>query len=180
MSGCSSINIQSGPPTDEEATSESTELGRRVRADWTNRLRGVNSVQQTAIMRSFIDSTAARYIRYGLQVSDRWREENDRQGIEIPISEIRRMIDASTETEVPLFEAYEDVLEYGINLILEARYLEAETEDLLIEYREHYLEVYSAVFYPNGTRLDYEDRLYQLQRRSEDISLRLGEDLDKY
>ena len=100
--------------------------------------------------------------------------------MEIPVTEIQRMIEVSTATEVPVFEAYEDVMEYGIDLILESRYLDSDIEDLLIQSRDHYHEVYNTVFYPSGSRLDYEDRLYQLQILSTDLSERVAEALERY
>ena len=179
LGGCQSIKIQTGPPTDDEFTAQSTDRGRQIRSEWADRLRRASLPQQAALLKGFIDSTAARYLRYGFRIADTWRDESDRRGTEIPVVDIRQMVEGSTRTEAPLFEAYEDVLEYGIDGIMEAKYFESRTEEMLIGYRDHYLEVYSAVFYPNGTREDFESHLWELKTRSEDLSLRLDEELQR-
>ena len=178
--GCQSITIRTGPPTDEEAAAQSADLGSRVRSEWTDKLSRASLPQQAALLKSFVDSTCARYVQYGFQIVDMWRDESDRRGVEIPVADIRQIVDASTRTDQPLFEAYEDVLEYGIDGIRDARYFETQTEELLIEYRDHYLDVYAAVFYPNGSREEFESRLRTLQVESEELSLRLKEELERY
>jgi len=166
LCGCQSIKIHTGPPTDDEATAQSADRGSQVRSEWADRLRRASVAQQAALLKNFVDSTSARYIRYGYQIADMWRDESDRRGTEIPVADIRQIIDASTSTDLPLFEAYEDVLEYGIDGIREARFFEPRTEELLIRYRDHYLEIYSAVFYPNGSQEEFESRLRMLQAGS--------------
>ncbi|MCD6250557.1 MAG: hypothetical protein J7J98_09530 [candidate division Zixibacteria bacterium] len=180
LCSCQSIKIRTGPPTDDEATVQSADRGSQVRSEWADRLRRATLPQQATLLKGFVDSTCARYIRFGYQIADTWRDESDRRGTEIPVADIRQMIDASTRTDLPLFEAYEDVLEYGIDGIREARFFQPRTEDLLIEYRDHYLEIYSAVFYPNGSQEEFESRLRMLRTRSEDLSLKLEEELQRY
>jgi len=180
LPGCRSIKIHTGPPTDEEATVQSADRGRQVRTDWANRLQSATTPQQAAMLRTFIDSTSARYIRYGFRIADMWRDENRQRGTEVPVAEIRRFVENSTQTELPLLEAYEEVIEFGINEILKAGFFEPRTEELLIRHRDHYIEVYSAVFYPNGSRENFEFRLQTLQARTEEISRELEEELRRY
>jgi uncharacterized protein YceK len=178
--GCQSIKIHTGPPTDEESIAYSTERGSKIRSEWTDRLRGISVPQQAVLLKTFMDSTSASYMRYGFQIANKWRDESDRRGSEIPVADIRQMIENSTRTDLPLFEAYEDVLEYGLDGIRESRFFERRTEEMLLRYRDHYLDVYSAVFYPNGDREEFEDRLRTLQRQSENLSLDLEEVLRRY
>lgn len=177
LGGCQSIRIHTGPPTDDEATAESSDRGRQIRAEWADRLRAATVPRQAALLKGFVDSTCARNIRYGYRIADMWRDADDQSGGEAPISEIRRVVDESTRSDLPVFEAYEDVLEYGINGIRDARFFEQRTVDMLLTYRDHYHEVYSAVFLPNGTRLEFEDRLRMLELRLKDLSLELEDEL---
>lgn len=180
LSGCSSIHIQTGPQTNAEAAQSSADRGSQFRSEWMNRLGRANVIDQGAMLATFIDSTSARYIRYGYRVADTWRSESDRVGVDVPVEEIRRMLDRTLETEGPLLEAYEDVLEYGINQISEARYFDSRTEELLAAHRDQFLEVYSAVFYPNGNWEDFESTLQRMQQRIEDTSRDLKDQLRQY
>ncbi len=177
LCGCQSIKIHTGPPTDDEATAESSDRGRQIRADWSSRLRAATVPGQATLLKGFVDSTCAHNIRYGYRIADMWRDADDRRGAETPISEIRRAVEESTRNDLPVFEAYEDVLEYGINDIRDARFFEPRTIDMLLAYRDHYHDVYGTVFIPNGTRLEYEDRLRALELRLKDLSLELDEEL---
>jgi hypothetical protein len=178
--GCSSLKVHTGPQTDEEATQESTDRGRQIRTEWANRLRAATVPEKALLMRTLVDSTSALYIRYGFRVADKWRDESNRRGVDVPIADIRQMVEVSNRTEEPILEAYEDVLEYGIEEILESRYFELDTEELLTGFRDHFLQVRSAVFYPNGSREDFELRLQSLRTRTEELSFDLGEELRRF
>lgn len=180
LSGCQSIKIHTGPPTDDEVAAQSADRASQVRSEWSDRLRRASLPQQAVLIKSFVDSTSARFIRYGYQITDKWRDESDRRGAEIPVADIRQMIDVSTRADEPLFEAYEDVLEYGINGIREARFFDPRTEEMLVQYRDHYQEIFGTVFYPNGTLEEFEDRLRTLEARSVELDRILDEELRRY
>lgn len=180
LTGCRSIKIHTGPPTDEEATQESADRGRQIRIEWANRLRTASVPEKASLMRTLVDSTSALYIRYGFRVANMWRDESDRRGVEVPVADIRQMVEVSNQTEEPILEAFEDVLEYGIAEILESRYFEPDFEAMLTGFRDHFLQVRSAVFYPNGSREDFELRLHTLRTRTEELSLELAEKLRRF
>jgi|WetSurMetagenome_2_1015567.scaffolds.fasta_scaffold379722_2 hypothetical protein len=179
ITGCSSVHIQTGPPTDSELTAQTEDSGRRFVATWADRLQNASPLQQADMLRFFMDSTTARYLRFGEQVNGTWRDEGKRRGSQVPVEEIRKMVERSTQIDLPMLEAYEDVLEYGVDLIKEQKSLEPSVAEKLIEYRDLYIEIYSGVFYPNGTREEYENLMQSLGVRAQEMSRELEISLDK-
>lgn len=180
LAGCSSIHIQTGPPTDEETTQQSEDMGRRFKADWADRLQKATPLQQADMMRVFMDSTTARFLRFGRQVDDWWRDQSQKRGAQVSVQEVRASVERSSQLDVPLLEAYEDILEFGIRLIRDEKFFDAAVEQKLIEYRDLYLDVYSSVFYPNGTREDFDLKLQGLERQTQQTSRELEEQLKPY
>ena len=177
--GCSSVHIQTGPQTDAEVTQQSEDTGRSFKTTWADRLQSASPVQQAGMLKLFMDSTTARFLRMGEQVNQSWRDESRRRGSQVPVSEIRTMVERSTQLDLPMLEAYEDVLEYGVGLIHDNRQLDAGAEGKLVKYRDLYLEIYSAVFYPNGTREEFENQLQLLGNRALEASQELETELSR-
>ncbi len=175
--GCSAVHIQTGPMTDTEVTQQSEDSGRRFKTTWADRLQSATPVQQADMLKTFMDSTTTRFLRYGEQVNGSWRDESKRRGSQVPVEEIRAMVERSTQVDLPMLEAYEDVLEYGVSLIHDTKSLDSGAEDKLTKYRDLYLEIYSAVFYPNGTRDEFENQLQLLGNKAQDASLELETEL---
>ena len=171
------MHFQTGPPTPEEFTSESEERARRMRATWADRLQNANTGQKLSLIVTFIDSTTAGYLRYGSRVASTWATESAGAGAEIPVEEVRRMVEVSNETEWPIFEAYEDIIDHGIELILETREVPVGLEDLLKEYRDHNAEVFSAVMYPNGGLDDYDQKIRDLTNINEELRQRVSDEI---
>ena len=177
---CSSINIKTGPPTDQEIIRESEDRGSRMRAEWSNQLQQASPIQQANIMRGFVDSTTARFIRFGYQVIEVWRTESERRGVQLSAEEVRQVIEHSNQFDLPLLEAYEDVLEFGVSLVIDSRFFDAQVKNRLVAYRDFYYEVYNAVFFPNGTTEDYERLLHDMESRTQQVSQLLAEELVRY
>jgi hypothetical protein len=131
------------------------------------------------MLRTFIDSTVARYLKLGGQINDSWREESRKRGTQVPVEEIRAMVERSTRLDFPIIDAYEDVLEFGVDLIKEEQAINSGALEKLVEYRDFYLEVYSAVFYPNGTREEFENQLQLMSSQAEETSRELETELDR-
>lgn len=177
--GCSSVHIQTGPQTDAEVTQQSEDSGRRFKTTWADRLQSATPLQQANMLKVFMDSTTTRFLRLGEQVNDSWRSESQRRGAQVPVSEIRTLVERSTQLDVPMLEAYEDVLEYGVSLIHDNQSLDSGAEGKLVKYRDLYLEIYSAVFYPNGTREEFENQLQLLGNRAQEASQELETELSR-
>jgi len=180
LSACSSIHIKTGPPTDEETLQQSEEQGRRFRVTWTDRLQKAGPVDRAGMIRSLLDSTTSQYLRFGRQIADWWRDENDRRGAQIPAEEIRPAVERSSQFDLPLLEAYEDIVEYGVQSVLEEHFFDETTEQALTQYRDHYHEVYSAVFFPNETVDRYRLLLQTLEAQALSLSRDLGDQIARY
>jgi hypothetical protein len=177
---CSSIHIKTGPPTDADIIRDSEDRGSRMKAEWADKLQTATPVQQVSIVRGFLDSTTTRFFRFGNQVAEMWRNESDRRGAQLSADEVRQVVERSNQFDLPLLEAYEDVLEFGVDLVVDSRFFDSPLTDKLINYRNLYYDVYSAVFYPNGGLEDYERQLSDLEAGTRQTSQFLAEELRRY
>ena len=177
---CSSIHIKTGPPTDTELTQESEDRGRQLRIKWSDQLQQASPVQQASMMRSMIDSTTAQFVRFGYQVLDMWRTESDRRGTQLTAKEVREAIERTNQFDMPLLDAYEDVLEFGVELVISGKFFDSQVKDKLMDYRNLYYDVYSAVFFPSGGLEEYERKLVDLEANTRQTSQLLGEELIRY
>jgi hypothetical protein len=151
-----------------------------MKAEWSNKLQMANPVQQVSIMRGFIDSTTTRFFRFGTQVAEMWRNESDRRGAQLSADEVRQVVERSNQFDLPLLEAYDDILEFGVDLVVDSRFFDSPVTDKLKNYRDLYYDVYSAVFYPNGGLEDYERQLGNLEADTRQASESLAEELKRY
>jgi len=177
---CSSIHIKTGPPTDTELTQESEDRGRQLRIKWSDQLQQASPVQQASMMRSMIDSTTAQFVRFGYQVLDMWRTESDRRGTQLTAKEVREAIERTNQFDMPLLDAYEDVLEFGVELVISGKFFDSQVKDKLMDYRNLYYDVYNAVFFPSGGLEDYERKLGDLEANTRQTSQFLAEELIRY
>jgi hypothetical protein len=180
LAGCTSVKIQTGPPTDEEYTQQSEVQAKQLKSDWYQRLNGATPLDQLRLIRTFVDTTAARYLRFGENVADQWRQGNDSQPTPVPASDMRTAVDNTLKTDMPVIKAHEEILEYGVDEILRSGYFDPEIEKLLKQQRDLFYDVYSAVFYPSGTVDDYIFRMDETRRALEENSSRLEYEMTRY
>ena len=177
---CSSVNIQTGPPTEEESAHRSSVQARDLKSEWHRRLDAAGAMDKIRLVQMFIDTTANRYIRYGRNVTTMWEKENDRLGRDIPAAEIMQAVESSTAVDRPMIDAQEDVMEYGVEEVLRTDYFDDETEGLLNQMRQLYLEAYSAAFLPSVGVTEYRYRLDDVESELADISDLLSRDISRY
>jgi len=165
MGACSSINIQTGPPTDEEFTARSDTQARQFKTEWYTKLDQANSTGKLGLMNELINQTVAGYIKYGRSVAGTWQQANRERGTAVHASEILKMVEQSTATDQPMIQAHTDVVEFGISEIINTGNFEQPLNDTLNSYREFFNEVYNGVFLPNGAVEDYIETLDRLEQR---------------
>jgi len=180
VAGCSAVRIQTGPPSEKQATQTSEERGQGLKSQWADRLNRVQPPEKMWMVRQFIDSTGALLIRVGRQIAQQWSEGEVGRGREIPASEMRGVIEASVRTDQPLLEAYDDMVDYGVEEVRRTRFFDDDTERLLLELRNHYDKTHGEVLYPDLDRISYQDNLQDLQFEAERLSSRLQDDLKRY
>ncbi len=178
--GCSAINIETGPPSNEEAARSSEAQAKGLRSDFSNRLESASPQQKAWMVKAFVDSATARYYRVGFLIADHWDEGNEGRGEDIPASEMQRVVENSFSKDLPLFESYDDIVDYGLNEVRETRFFDDDTERLLTELGEDYYAAYNYAFYPTGNARDYRDGLYRRQTDTEELSRKVSEDLRRY
>lgn len=180
ISACSSVRIQTGPPSEKQATQTSEERGQGLRSQWADQLSRAQAKDKIWMVRQFIDSTSALLIRIGDQIADQWRQGEVGRAQEIPPEEMRGVIESSIRTDQPLLEAYDDMVDYGVNEVRHTSYFDEETLGYLLDLRDQYDKTHGEVLYPDMSRVDYEDNLRALQIESERLSTRLRDDLARY
>ena len=180
LTACSSVRIHTGPPTEKQATETSEERGQGLRSQWADQLGRAQAMDKIWMVRQFIDSTDALLIRIGRKIADQWNEGEVGRGRQIPASEMREVISASVSTDQPLLEAYDDMVDYGVQEVRRTNFFDDETIGLLLDMRDHYDETHGEVLYPGLDRPAYEDNLLTLTLEAERLSALLEQDLRRY
>ncbi|MEW6050562.1 MAG: hypothetical protein AB1644_05815 [Candidatus Zixiibacteriota bacterium] len=172
------IKVQTGPPTTEEALDAASVRGKEIRAEWFTRFQSATPEDKVILWRMFVDSTAESYLRYGSTVADEWRKGNEGRRAAIADTEMQSTVDRWILTQRPQLEAYDDIVEYGVDQIKLTNVFGATILDPIQQLRDQYYRVYSAVFFPKGTVQEYLQRQTEvrgeLQRYSFDLERALS------
>jgi hypothetical protein len=177
---CSSVKIQTGPASEEEATESSELRGKGLRAEYKNRLDQAGPLEKVQLWTGFVDSVMVWYLRTGSNIADQWRQGSEGRGQEVPVAEMRQVVSNSIASDLPLLESYDDIVEYGLAEIQRTDFVDNTTDSLLKELRDHYYDVYSYVFLPNGTRFEYEHGLEDLRLSTEELAGQVDRDIRRY
>ncbi len=159
--GC--IKIQTGPVTPEQATENSNTKPKDYMVNWHNRLQGASSIEKMTIVSTFIDSVTSNYLRYGATVAQEWRRGSATRDQAVADSEMRTQMDRWNKSQRPIIQAYESMVEYGVEQVTLTGVFDKGALDLLNQEREYYYKTYSAVFFPVGTVDDYDSKLQELK-----------------
>ncbi len=178
LAGC--IKIQTGPVTPEQATENSNTKAKDYMVNWHNRLQGASSIEKMTIVTTFIDSVTSNYLRYGATVAQEWRRGSATRDQAIADSEMRTQMDRWNKTQRPVIQAYESMVEYGVEQVTLTNVFDKGTIDLLNQEREFYYKTYSTVFFPVGTADDYESRLQDLKGEWRRLSGDMTQAMQRY
>lgn len=177
--GCG-VTIQTGGEDTQRLTEVSEVRAKEIRTEYAQRLRAASPVQKAAIIKTLVDSVSAAYFQYGERMADDWQRGNQERGAEIPAGDIRTLIERSNESQRPVFGAYEDVLDLGMEEIAREGQLDQRTVQRLDEYRNQFYKNYSAVFYPSGDLQRYRAGILDAQNETERMSRELFDELKRY
>ena len=178
MFGC--VKVQFEPETKQQQSDAATLQGKDMRGKWAERLQRESTGEKMRSTKTLVDSVVYRYLQFGDMVAERWRAGNQQQAQPMTDLDVRKMIASKTEAQQPTFKAYEDMFEYALEQIKLTYEVDDSTTALLTNYGDYLYENYSAVFYPTGTEPEFEEKLYQLRQRGEDLSRELDRSLLQY
>ena len=178
MTGC--VNIQTGAETEEQLTQSSELRGRDFRVTWVNRFTGMAPVEKGQMYNDLIDSVSSVYLRYGFTIVGEWQKGNAGRGQLIPDAEMQKVVEASVRTQKPMFQSYEDALEYAYRQLDESGTYSASDMEIFKRHLDELYRIYSVVFYPSGTVDDYEMALRDLESNQRSLSQSVVEMLDRY
>ncbi len=179
LAACSAIKVETGQTHDEAIASADREA-KQIRAQFAERMRQSSASEKAIQLIEHVDSVAARYITFGYEVAQQWRQGNDGRGTEIPPAEMRDVVAAWTERQQPILLAWEDNLEYGLGLIKESGRLGEEALGLLDSLADAYYQLYSTVVFPSGTVDEYEVSVDRSQSGMAAVSARCRHALERY
>lgn len=177
--GCSAIKIETGQ-TQQEAVATSESQARRIRSEWADRLLSASPPEMVQLLVRHVDSVSARYVIYGFHVVDEWQQGNSGRGENVPDDEMRQVVDAWTKNQQPILTAWEDNLEYALQLIKESGFFDTGFLQMLQKLADQYYRVYSTVFYPAGDVERYETALHETQREIETLSDAVKDESARY
>lgn len=179
IAGC--VKVTTGQ-TEETAESQANLQAKQVKGDWYKKLSTASAAEKAKYMQDLADSVIASYLRYGDQVVSQWRQGSGGRGQAVSDAEMQTMVQRWTKPQAAIFRAYEDNLEYGLDLVVQAgrEGLEPEIVTAVRDVVSNYYTVYSGVFYPAGTIEEYQANLETLRARSGQLSRELRSALGKY
>lgn len=178
ISGC--VKIETGPETAEQRTETSQLRARDFKVNWVSRFDRVSQIQKADLLHTLIDSVSMKYFNYARQVADQWRQGNTGRGTVVLDSEMRDMVNRWNEGEVPLLDAYEEVVEYSIRDLNDSAFF---NEVALKHFKDHielFYEIRNKVFYPSGTVEEYELKIEFLKNQLKGRSYNLERELGRY
>ncbi|PWB69915.1 hypothetical protein C3F09_09925 [candidate division GN15 bacterium] len=173
LGGC--VRVRFEPETKQQQTDASALQSKDMRSQWAARLQKETTGLKLRSTKTLVDSVTVQYLRYGDLVAERWRAGNQGQPQPMTEADVRAMVAKGTETQEPLFRAYEEMFEYALEQLKLSREVDDSTVALLTNYGNHLYDTYSAVFFPTGAVEQYENKLYQLGQNGRDLS----EELDR-
>jgi hypothetical protein len=171
--GCVKVHMVSETP--QQRTESSNLEGKDWRATFAETLRSASPAQQVVITKRMIDSVTAAHFRFGDYISDQWHQANSNSGKTISDREMQDIVSKWTDTKQPLFQAYEESIEYGIEQIKLGQFAGSSILQQLEQYRDHFYTVYNAVYFPKGIVSEYDNNLSELRT----VGARLSRELDE-
>lgn len=178
LTGC--VKLETGPPTDEQEKRASQYRGKDIRVEWSQRLQNAPGPEKGYILKLLVDSVGARYLEYGRTVASDWRALSAAQGHEVPAAQMRQSIKDANDQQAPVFKAWEDVIEFGLQEMTRDAIYAPGTMELLTEFTDQFYNVYSTVFYPVDRSDLYEDDLATARSDLERFSLQVDQELARY
>lgn len=175
IAGC--VKVQFEPETNQQQTDAASIQSKEMRSQWAEKLNLETTGQKLWSTKTLVDSAASQYFRYGELVAERWRAGNQSQPQPMTDTDVRLMITKGTETQQPMFKAYEDMLEFAIEQIKLTHEVDDSTVALLTSYGDYLYESFSGVFYPVGTVDQYEEKMYKIRQDGHDLSRAIDEAL---
>ncbi|MFZ1684156.1 MAG: hypothetical protein WAU88_08525 [Candidatus Zixiibacteriota bacterium] len=171
--GCVKVHLASETP--QQRTEAANVQGKDWRATFAEKIRAATPASQVEMTKRMIDSVTAAHFRFGDYISEQWHQANSSSGRTYTDREMADMVSKWTETKLPLFQAYEESIEYGIEQIKLGQFAESSILQQLEQYRDHFYSVYNAVYFPKGLVGEYDNNLSDLRSQG----ARLSRDLDE-
>ncbi|MBD3404447.1 hypothetical protein GF420_16265 [candidate division GN15 bacterium] len=176
--GCVKVETSSAGPEQRTQSAENTAAD--LRSDWARRLDGATGPETAGMLGRQVDAITSRYVDYSRRVADEWRKGNDGRGQPIPDTEMREFVQGWVSTEQPILTAHDDMVEYAYAQLREGREVDESTIEVTRRLIESYYELYTAVFFPTGTVVDYEYTVGEARSDIEEILTELELDLNRY
>lgn len=117
---------------------------------------------------------------YGRTVASDWRALSAAQGQEVPAAQMRQSIQDANDQQAPVFKAWEDVIEFGLQEMTRDAVYAPGTMELLTDFTDQFYNVYSTVFFPVDRPDLYEDDIAAARIDLERLSLQLEQELARY
>jgi hypothetical protein len=152
------VNIEYGQ-TEEEAIETSERRASQSRTGWAQQLSRTPEAQWPRAVAHLIDTTASRYVDFGRQIDNEWRQAEDGLGREVTASEMMDVIGKWTSRDQPILDAWDDNIVHGLETVKQDGKFDRVIVDLLEAQFAQFQKLSSAVLYPSSSRTDYLDRV---------------------
>ncbi len=175
--GCKAIKIESGG---QEAVALSEVKAKKIQVQWARQIENATPRETVLLLKQLIDTSAARLLYLGEQFAKEWRRGNVNRGEDIPDTRMREVIAATTERDIPIFQAWEDNIDFAWRKLKKSNEISDTIMDKINQMINQYDRVYSVVMFPNGTVRDYEDNIFSVAGEMQSLSRFLEADLGSF
>lgn len=178
--GPACVKVEVGPEAEGTRTADADVEAHEYRAVWVGHFNQAKPGQQAELVRTTIDTLCLQFLDYGYRVASHWHDANKQGQDDVPADEMKRLITDWTASQTPMFEGYEDALEYGMEELRRQRNVDDRTLEVLQKHLGLYYDIYRTVYRPSGTADDYERDLDMQRIDLESVSQEVLADLRKY
>lgn len=158
LSGCSSIKIETGE-TPEERNESTQEQARQFRIRWSSDFERATELRKVELLLAHLQRMETWYQQLGDTLANRWREGNIGRGEPISSEEISKLVDNSLEPHLPLLNAWDEMIEYGVRRIGELKYFAPDVLTQIDALVDQFYKFSSVVRYPSDEFVDYDQKM---------------------
>ncbi len=166
--------------TPDEAQASSKVTANDIKSDWARLINASSSRDVGFHLKNHLENISGSFIKYGFMLAEKWREGNEGRGEEIPVSEMRTVIENWITNDKLILDAWEDNIDFARTRMIEDGFYPSETISLFDDMVEQFNEIYNVILYPTGGVDNYEDQIYSTKDETENLIMKLGFELKRY
>ena len=174
--GC--VRVKTGA-TDEMAMDSSERQAKDIRSRWYRTIDETSAQLRPFIYQNYMDSVLNVYLDYGYSIVNEWKIGEEGRKEKIEASEMRKVVNSWISNRKPILKAYDDNIEYGLEIITEDKVLSDKSMTVIQDMVNNYYDAYGRIFFPANDVETYERTLEKVRQKNDRINDRLLESVKR-